>query len=48
MEHEVMGPKLTQAEGMILGIGAKMFSCCGAPIAPHRRTGYCVRCFSKV
>ena len=25
MEHEVMGPKLTQAEGFILGVGAKMF-----------------------
>ncbi len=25
-----MGPKLTQAEGFILGVGAKMFSCCGA------------------
>ena len=66
--------QLTQAEGFILGVGAKMFSCCGArhipcrrsgfvicrplplaqvassatggaPIAPHRRTGDCVRCF---
>ena len=25
-EHEYMGPKLTQAEGFILGIGAKMFT----------------------
>ena len=25
-EHEVMGPKLTQAEGFILGVGAKMFT----------------------
>ena len=25
-----MGPKLTQAEGFVLGVGAKMFSCCGA------------------
>ena len=25
-----MGPNLTQAEGFILGVGAKMFSCCGA------------------
>ena len=30
MKHEYMGPKLTQAEGFILGVGAKMFSCCGA------------------
>ena len=30
MEHECMGPKLTQAEGFILGVSAKMFSCCGA------------------
>jgi hypothetical protein len=26
-----MGPKLTQAEGFILGVGAKIFSCCGVP-----------------
>ena len=32
-----MGPKLTQAEGFILGVGAKMFSCCGARCAPWRR-----------
>ena len=25
-EHESMGPKLTQAEGFILGVGAKMFT----------------------
>ena len=25
-EHEVMGPKLTQAEDFILGAGAKMFT----------------------
>ena len=25
-----MGPNLTAAEGFILGVGAKMFSCCGA------------------
>ena len=31
-----MGPKLTQAEGFILGVGA--------PIAPHRRSGDCVWC----
>ena len=30
MGHECMGPKLTQAEGFVLGVGAKMFSCCGA------------------
>ena len=33
-ENEYMGPKLTQAEGFILGVGAKMFSCCGARCAP--------------
>ena len=32
-----MGPKLTQAEGMILGTAAKMFTCCGARCAPWRR-----------
>ena len=26
MEHEVMGPNLTPAEGFILGLGAKMFT----------------------
>ena len=26
-----MGPKLTQAEGFILDVGAKIFSCCGVP-----------------
>ena len=34
-----MGPKLTQAEGFILGVGAKMFSCCGARCAPCRQCG---------
>ena len=29
MEHEYMGPKLTQAVGFILGIGAKMFTIAG-------------------
>ena len=28
-EHECMGPKLTQAEGMILGTAAKMFTIAG-------------------
>ena len=37
IEHEVMRPKLTQAEGFIMGVGAKMFSCCGARCAPWRR-----------
>ena len=31
-EHEVMGPKLTQAEGFILGVGAKMFTIAGPVI----------------
>ena len=35
----LIGPKLTQAEGFILGVGAKMFSCCGARCAPCRRRG---------
>ena len=34
-----MGSKLTQAEGFVLGVGAKMFSCCGARCAPWRRRG---------
>ena len=34
-----MGPKLTQAEGFVLGVGAKMFSCCGARCAPCRQCG---------
>ena len=29
IEHEVMGPKLTQAEGFILAVGAKMFMIAG-------------------
>ena len=31
-EHEVMGSKLTQAEGFILGVGAKMFTIAGPVI----------------
>ena len=31
-EHEVMGPKLTHAEGYILGIGAKIFTIAGPVI----------------
>ena len=32
MEHEYMGPKLTQAEGIILGTCAKMFTIAGPVI----------------
>ena len=32
IEHEVMGPKLTQAEGMVLGVGAKIFQIAGPVI----------------
>ena len=32
IEHEVMGPKLTQAEGFVLGVGAKMFTIAGPVI----------------
>ena len=32
MEHEYMGPKLTQAEGFVLGVGAKMFTIAGPVI----------------
>lgn len=32
MEHEYMAPKLTQAEGFILGVGAKMFTIAGPVI----------------
>ena len=32
MEHQLMGPKLTQAEGMILGTAAKMFTIAGPVI----------------
>ena len=32
MEHECMGPNWTQAEGFILGIGAKMFTIAGPVI----------------
>ena len=31
-EHECMGPKLTQEEGFILGVGAKMFTIAGPVI----------------
>ena len=31
-EHEVMGPKLTQAEGFSLGVGAKIFTIAGPVI----------------
>ena len=36
---KTLRPKFTQAEGFILGVGAKMFSCCGARCAPCRRRG---------
>ncbi len=32
IEHEYMGPKLTQAEGFILGVGAKIFTIAGPVI----------------
>ena len=32
IEHEVMGPSWTQAEGFILGVGAKMFTIAGPVI----------------
>ncbi len=32
MEHEIMGPNLTPAEGFILGVGAKMFTLAGPVI----------------
>ena len=32
IEHECMGPKLTPAEGFILGVGAKMFTIAGPVI----------------
>lgn len=32
IEHECMGPKLIQAEGFILGVGAKMFTIAGPVI----------------
>ena len=32
IEHEYMGPNLTQAEGFILGVGAKMFTIAGPVI----------------
>lgn len=31
-EHEYMSPNLTQAEGFILGVGAKMFTIAGPVI----------------
>ena len=32
MEHELMDPKLIQAEGVILGVGAKIFQIAGPVI----------------
>lgn len=32
MEHQLMGPNWTQAEGFILGVGAKMFTIAGPVI----------------
>ena len=32
MKHEYMGPNWTQAEGFILGVGAKMFTIAGPVI----------------
>ena len=32
MEHQLMGPICTQAEGFILGVGAKMFTIAGPVI----------------
>ena len=32
IEHECMGPKLTQAEGFVLGVAAKMFTIAGPVI----------------
>ena len=32
IEHKVMGPNLTHAEGFILGVGAKMFTIAGPVI----------------
>lgn len=32
IEHEYMSPKLTAAEGFILGVGAKMFTIAGPVI----------------
>ncbi len=32
IEHEVMGPNLTPAEGYVLGVGAKMFTIAGPVI----------------
>ena len=37
-----MCPILTAAEGFILGVGAKMFSCCGARHIPCRRSGFVI------
>ena len=36
IEHECMGPNLTPAEGMVLGVGAKIFQIAGPVIV------YCV------
>ena len=32
MEHQLMSPNLTQAEGYILGVGAKIFTIAGPVI----------------
>ena len=32
IEHEEMGPKLTHAEGYVLGVGAKIFTIAGPVI----------------
>ena len=32
IEHQLMGPKLTPAEGFILGVGAEMFTIAGPVI----------------
>jgi len=32
IEHEYMGPKLTQAEGFIMGVSAKIFQIAGPVI----------------
>lgn len=33
MEHQLIGPTCTQAEGFVLGIGAKMFTTVGPAVA---------------
>ena len=37
---KTLSPNCTQAEGFILGVGAKMFSCCGARCAPWQQSAY--------